>query len=166
MHWSLSHRADPHALPLANAHYNRQSPDSPQFMPPGACLVLLAPKAVWGTSWPMAEYVKHAWAGAWVNSLFRNEGEGLSSALILEAVAATRAVLGTPPLLGMVTFVDATKVRHKRDPGRCYLRAGFHRADPPTTKGGLLAFQLLPHEMPAPEAPLGFTSDLFARTSP
>ncbi len=28
----------------------------------------------------------------------------------------------------MVSFVDATKVRHKRDPGRCFLRAGFHYA--------------------------------------
>jgi hypothetical protein len=61
--------------------------------------------------------------------------------------------------LGMVTFVDASKVRHKRDPGRCYLRAGFLRCG--ETKGGLLALRLAPEAMPAPLAPLGSTLDLF-----
>lgn len=64
------------------------------------------------------------------------------------------------PALGMVTFVDASKVRHKRDPGRCYLRAGFRRVG--ETKGGLLAFQLLPTEMPDARPPLVRQSELFA----
>lgn len=115
--------------------------------------------ALWVTSWPFAEYVKHAWAGAWVNSCFRNEGAGLSSELIREAVAATRWRWITVPDLGMVTFVDASKVKHKRDPGRCYLRAGFSRVG--ETRGGLLAFQMLPSEMPVAEAPLGVTIDMF-----
>jgi hypothetical protein len=34
MNWRMSHRADPLALPLADRHYNRQKPGSPQFMPP------------------------------------------------------------------------------------------------------------------------------------
>lgn len=41
MPWCLSHRFDPAAKALADRHYNRQKPDSPQFVPPGACLVLL-----------------------------------------------------------------------------------------------------------------------------
>jgi hypothetical protein len=49
----------------------------------------------------------------------------------------------------MVTFVDASKVRHKRDPGRCYIRAGFKRVG--TTKGGLIALQMEPDDMPEPE---------------
>jgi hypothetical protein len=101
------------------------------------------------TSWPFAEYVKHAWAGAWVCSCFRNEGPRLSSELIRDAVAATRAHFGDPPPLGMVTFVDRDKTRRKRDPGRCYRRAGFVHVG--ETKGGLVALQLLPHAMPAPE---------------
>ena len=155
MIWTLSHRFDPRALPLADRHYNRQKVGSPQFVPPGRCVVLLSDdeRALWVTSWPFAEYVRHAWAGAWVNSLFRNEGSGLSSELIREAVAATRAAFGTPPSLGMVTFVNADKVRHKRDPGRCYLKAGFERVG--ETKGGLLAFQMLPHEMPNPAPAAG-----------
>jgi hypothetical protein len=72
----------------------------------------------------------------------------LSSDLIREAIAATLAQWREPPALGMVTFVDASKVRRKRDPGRCYRRAGFRHVG--FTKGGLWAFQLLPEEMPKP----------------
>ena len=92
MNWVLSNRADPAAVLLADRHYNRQKPGTSQFVPPGRCVVLLSDdaRAVWVTSWPFAEYVKHAWAGAWVNSLFRNEGDYLSSDLITQAIAATR----------------------------------------------------------------------------
>lgn len=147
--WRESNRFDPLACVIADRHYNRRKIGSPQFVPPGRCVVLRAPRALWVTSWPFAEYVRHAWPGAWVNSLFRNEGEGLSSELITLAIAHTRSVW-EPPEIGMITFVDAGKVRHKRDPGRCYLRAGFHHIG--ETKGGLVALQLLPDEMPEPLA--------------
>jgi hypothetical protein len=156
MRWALSHRADPKALPLADAHYSRQKPGTPQFVPPGRCVVLLAgapPLALWVSSWPFAQFVRHAWGGAWMCSCFRNEGAGLSSELIREAVAATRHVWGDPPPLGMVTFVDRDKTRPKRDPGRCYRRAGFKVCG--ETKGGLVALQLEPHEMPAAEPAVG-----------
>lgn len=98
----------------------------------------------------------------------------IASALIVEAVAATRWYFGETPALGMVSFVDASKVRHKRDPGRCYTRAGFKPARCPKhpelqpecaachsrTEAGLLAFQMLPHDMPEKNAPLGVTLDL------
>src|SRR5262245_18787396 len=151
MHWRLSNRADPLALRLANHHYTRQTPDSPQFVPPGRCLVLLTAdeSVLWVTSWPFAEYVRHAWPGAWVCSLFRNEGSTLSSLPIREAVAVTRWTWPDVPVLGMVTFVDAGKVKRKRDPGWCFLRAGFRRVG--RTKGGLIALQLVPSDMPEPE---------------
>ncbi len=155
MLWYLSHRADPRALPLADAHYNRQKVGSPQFVPPGRCLVLLTADAgaLWVTSWPFAEYVKHRWAGAWVNSLFRRERGPLASTLILDAVAATRAHFGPAPSVGMVSFVDASEVKRKRDPGRCYLRAGFVRDG--ETKGGLLAFRMSPEAMPPARRAIG-----------
>ena len=160
MMWRESFRADPAAAALADRHYNRQSIGSAQFVPPGRCVVLRADQAVWVTSWPFAEYTKHAWAGAWVNSLFRREGGAdLASSMIRSAVAATRWVWPEVPALGMVTFVDASKVRHKRDPGRSYLRAGFSRVG--ETKGGLLAFQLLRDDMPAAEPPRGALEPLF-----
>ena len=113
------------------------------------------------TSWPQARYVKHAWAGAWVCSLFRNEAPEhyRSSELIRDAVAATRARFGEPPTLGMVTFVNPLCVRPKRDPGRCFRRAGFRPVG--TTKGGLLALQLVPAEMPRAALAGGMSYELF-----
>lgn len=161
MNWTLSHRADRRALPLADRHYNRQKPGSPQFAPPGRCIVLVTidNAALWVTSWPFAEFVRHAWPGAWMCSCFRNEGTTLSSTLIREAVAVTRFVYGEPPDLGMVTFVDSSKTRKKRDPGRCYRRAGFKPVG--MTKDGLHALQLNPSDMPVSEQPAGVNLDLF-----
>jgi len=127
MEWKLSNRADRVAAAIADRHYNRQKVGARQFVPPGRCVVLLAVNndALWVSSWPFAEYTKHQWAGAWVCTCFRNESAALSSELITQAVAATRSVWGLPPSLGIVTFVDTTKVRRKRDWGRCYRRAGW-----------------------------------------
>lgn len=157
MNWTLSHRFDPVAVAIADRHYNRQKVGTPQFVPPASCLVLLDAEALWVTTWP--KYAQHRWLGAWMNTLFRREGGELrASEMIREAVAASRWWFGEPPDLGMVTFVNAEKVRHKRDPGRCYLRAGFERDG--ETEGGLLAFRLRPERMPEPEPPRGVTLDL------
>jgi len=165
MRWKLSWRADPAAKVLADRHYNRQNPNSAQFVPPGRCLVLLSVcgKALWVTSWPLAKYTKHAWAGAWVCSCFRNEGAGLSSELIKEAVAATVWKFGAPPDLGMITFVDRGKTKPKKDPGYCYQVAGFSRVGR-TKDRGLYALQILPGDMPQAEPPIGGTEDLFPAT--
>lgn len=151
--WLLSHRADPRALPLADRHYNRQKPGTPQFVPPGRCMVLLTPKAdaLWTTSWPYAEFTKHRWGGAWVCSLFRNESPLIASDLIRQAVGITRHFFGDPPPLGMVTFIDRSKVRPTRVRGKdvwgwTYRKAGF--IEDGETKGGLLALRLLPEAMP------------------
>lgn len=155
MPWSLSWRADPYARAIADRHYNRQKVGAAQFVPPGRCVVLTARGALWITSWPFAEYVKHAWAGAWVCSAFRNERPDLhlSSELVTAAVAATRHQYPDVPDLGMITFVNRSKTRAKRDPGRCFRKAGFRHVG--ETKGGLTALQLLPADMPEPVAPVG-----------
>jgi hypothetical protein len=152
MPWRRVGRSDPAARAIADRHYNRQSIGAREFVPPGRCLVLLATtrrwhSALWITSWPFPEFVKHRWAGAWQCSAFRNEGAGLSSELITAAVAATRSYMGEPPALGLVTFVDPDKVKPKDDPGYCFLKAAFERCG--ETKGGLLAFRLAPERMPA-----------------
>jgi hypothetical protein len=156
MRWHLSNRADPKARALADRHYNRQKIGAAQFVPPGRCLVLVTnpADAFWITSWPFAEYVKHEWAGAWICSAFRNENRSnLSSELITEAVSATCWKWESVPDLGMITFVDVDKVKRKRDPGRCYIKAGFEYAG--RTKGGLLALQLRKQNMPAAKMPIG-----------
>lgn len=89
---------------------------------------------------------------------FRNEGAGLASELIIDAVAATRAYYGNSPAIGMVTFIDTryvtpTKVRGVDTWGYTYSKAGFREAG--KTKGGLLAYQLLPERMPPPEMAIG-----------
>jgi hypothetical protein len=155
--WRRSHRFDPRAVALADRHYNRQKPGSPQFMPPGSCRVLVADnsKAVFGLSFPKPEFVKHAWAGAWVCSIFRNEGAGpRASQMIREALAHMQTEYDVPAL-GCVTFVDPRKVpgvleRGERIKGFCFHKAGFRAVG--ETKRGLLAWQLLPQDMPAPLA--------------
>jgi hypothetical protein len=150
--WQPSFRADPRGVKIADRHYNRQSIGSPQFVPPGACLVFRHDDdALWVTSNPKPKYVKHDWAGAWVNSCFRNEETGrLASELITEAVAHSRSRWDPPPL-GIVSFIDDSKVRsmgRDRPPGYCYLMAGWTHVG--FTKGGLWVYQQLPDEMPDP----------------
>lgn len=162
MRWEMSHRADPFARDIADRHYNRQSVGAPQFAPPGRCLVLKTHThtgiAFWITSWPFGRFVKHRWPGAWMCSAFRNEGAGLATELILEAVASTRAYYGEPPLRGMVTFLDRgkvrpTKVRGVETWGRTWIKAGFEQVG--ETEGGLMALQLRPSRMPEALAAIG-----------
>lgn len=97
--WQPSNRADPRAAAIADRHYNRQKIGAPQFVPPGRCMVLRHDDdALWVTSWPFAEYVQHAWPGAWMNSCFRKEGVELKPSYWqtatnnLEAAAAEMSI--------------------------------------------------------------------------
>jgi hypothetical protein len=148
-------------------------------MPPGRAIVLVTEDydAVWTTSYPFAEYTKHEWAGAWINTIFRNESKHLSSELILEAIAATRYVAltlnnwGEPPDLGLISMIDPKHIKPIKQRGKelwgySYRKAGFHDPLLPEgcsdrTKGGLVVVQILPDEMPAPEPPKYFSSDVF-----
>ena len=154
MIWHLSYKADPRALPLADAHYPRQQPGTKQFMPPAQTCVLLTAEAdaVWGATWQM--FAQHDWKGAWVCTIFRNESRHLSSEMIRDAVAATRWQFGEPTSAGMITFVDPLAVRHKRDPGRCFLKAGFLRVGVTKVRKRIV-LQLLPKDMPFPEMAIG-----------
>lgn len=78
----------------------------------------------------------------------------MASELIRAAVAATRFAYPDTPALGMITFIDRAKVRPimvRGVPtfGRTYRLAGF--VDAGETKGGLLALQLHPQDMPSPQ---------------
>lgn len=114
------------ARELADRHYSRRTVGDVQFTPPGRKLVLLSPcgRAVWA----VVHNRDPGGAMRWRCCLFRNEGAGLSSALIDAATKVTFAwwedTFGLPgePLR---TEVDPGKIRHKRDPGRCFRRAGW-----------------------------------------
>jgi hypothetical protein len=121
-------------------------------------LLTAAADALWVSTFQT--FVKHGFVGVWECAMFRNEGPDLSSGLIVEAMAATRWKWGALPERGFLTSVDAGKVRRKRDPGRCFLRAGFERAG--ESKSGKLWFLCPPERIPEPCAPFGGVADLGA----
>lgn len=69
-----------------------------------------------GLRWKMAALIAAGGALSWL--LNRDAGR-------IAAVAVTRWVWPDVPPLGIITFVDEQAVRHKRDAGRCYKKAGF-----------------------------------------
>lgn len=157
MNWHRTWRADPIARALADRHYSRKRVGAAQFSPPGRNLTLrtAAGDAVWVTSWPLLEYVEHYWGDCWTCTLFRNESSVLSSQLITEAEAATGAIMGEAPAGGFLTFVDAGKVRPKRDPGYCFLQAGY-QAVGRTKDRGLIVLQHRRDSLPPPKEPGSF----------
>ena len=164
MNWMLSHQADAKALRLADRHYSRATPGSPQFMPPGRQVVLITPKAdaLWAMSWPAERMVRRAWPGAWMCTLFRNESGFKASQLITEAMAVTRYVWGDPPCSGgfaAISIIDETKVRPTRVRGKAvfgwsWLKAGWEVAGR-TKKKRMLVLGLRPERVPEPEPYLG-----------
>lgn len=69
-------------------------------------------------------------------AMFRNESAHLSSELIRQADAIADACW---PDSRHYTYVDASKVRRKRDPGRCFVRAGWRQCG--QTKRGLIVLE-------------------------
>jgi hypothetical protein len=128
--WLEGNKATPAGAALADRHYNRRKVGSPQFMPPGETLVLVSAcaRAVWGWWRPHPASGLKAMNGldGWTCSIFRNEGAGLSSDLILEAEAVLRdSNRGCGPD-GMLSYVWPSKIR-STNPGACFLAAGWRR---------------------------------------
>ena len=111
-------------------HYSRQTPGARDFMGSGWNLVMITDdnRAVWGVILNRAPGTD-VWR--WRVSVFRNEGAGRSSDLIREATIRTyigwRQKYKRTPEVPLTTEVDPTKILRKRDPGRCFLRAGWTR---------------------------------------
>lgn len=109
-------------------------------MSSGRLLVLLAlsADAVWGA----IENMDPAGGLRFRCSIFRNEGSVRSSDLVVEATALTlehwRRVYHRLPAVPLTTEVDPARVRRKRDPGRCFLRAGWTQIG---TSRGLIVLQ-------------------------
>jgi len=131
------------ALSLFLRHYTaRQRRKIRQFIGPGEKMPLLTPDAralfVWRK---FIDDCQPPQTG--VNcAVFRNEGSsvGRSSDLIRAAIVEARERW---PRERLYTYVDPRKTRHKRDPGRCFRRAGFRPCG--ITKSGLVIL-----EIPAP----------------
>lgn len=127
------------ALSIFLRHYTaRQTRKIRQFVGPGEKMVLLTPDARALFVWRLERYTLNGQVGANC-SVFRNEGPHRSSDLIRKAdlMAWERW-----PGERLYTYVDPNKTRHKRDPGRCFLRAGWRHHG--WTKKGLRILEHLP----------------------
>jgi hypothetical protein len=125
------------------------------FIGPGEKLVLITPCARALFGWRREKHRLDGQIG--VNCcFFRNEGAGIASDLIraADAIAWERW-----PGERLYTFVDPARVRHKRDPGRCFLRAGWIHAG--WTKGGhgKNSLRILECFPPIPASPLDTSRD-------
>lgn len=127
MNWLITDKGDQDARLLADRHYSRRTPGSPQFCRNGQNLVFIADAAdaVWVTFRPTpGKAIRQDGFDAWECSLFRNEGTSLSSQLIREAVRLTWALWGPAPSGGLITYVRPECVASGL-PGYCFLRAGW-----------------------------------------
>lgn len=108
------------------------------FVGPGEKLVLITPDARALFVW---RKFRSADGQHGVNcAVFRNEGSQRSSDLIR---AADEIAWERWPGERHYTYVDPRKVRHKRDPGRCFIRAGWKECGV-TKKRKLLIFEINP----------------------
>lgn len=126
-YWRKVAHSDVRARLLADRHYSRQTIGAVDFMASGRKLVLLTHDecAVWGA----IENLDPAGNRRWRCSIFRNEGADLSSTLIREATERThgywRQHYHGLPAAPLTTEVNPALVHHKRDPGRCFRKAGW-----------------------------------------
>lgn len=127
-YWREVSKCDKEAIAFAAPHYSIAKPFSKELGPPGQKIVLMGKdgKALWGSHRPAP------WAGVKRMDgfeghscfIFRNDGGPLSSEIIRDAIAITALKWGVAPF---ITYVAVDKVKKKRDPGRCFIKAGFHK---------------------------------------
>lgn len=112
------------ALSIFLRHYSaRKTRKIRQMVGPGGKMLLLTPDARALFAW--RRFISDNQQTGVNCAVFRNEGStaGRSSDLIC---AACDLAWARWPGERLYTYVDPSKVRRKRDPGRCFLRAGFH----------------------------------------
>lgn len=129
---------------LFENHYSRRhrrSGKQPlQFVGPGERMVLITPDALAVFAWRHKPRAHRDNQTGVMCSIFRNEGTTKSSDLIRAAVTLAWERW---PGERLFTYVDTRKIRHKRDPGRCFLRAGW-RLCGETKKQKLLILEIRP----------------------
>ena len=137
VHWLVSHDMNPRAQKLADKHYSRKTPGSKKgFVGPGEKLVLLSADGKAVFVWLRSKPELRADGIDGINcTIFRNEGNVLSSRLILEAETfATKKWHGKK----LFTYVDRKKVKSVKA-GWCFLKAGWKEVG--QSKKGLLLFE-------------------------
>jgi DNA modification methylase len=130
-HWRRVRKFNPRASVIADRHYSRRKVGSPQFMPPGQTIILLSEdeRSVFGWWRPDPKSGIRAMNGldGWTCTIFRREGAGVASELILDAECAFDEFgYGCGPD-GLITYVHDSKIESP-NPGYCFKRAGYRTA--------------------------------------
>lgn len=126
--WCEVTKFDPRSAQLADRHYSRRTPGSPQFMPPGETVILMTPNfdAVfgWWRPHPASGLKSMNGLDGWTCTIFRNESGTRSSDLILAAEDAllNKGVTVGPD--GLITYVWDSRIR-SANPGYCFKCAGW-----------------------------------------
>ena len=133
-------RGDPDGRALADRHYSRQTPGAVGWSPPGEHFAIVSPDQ-W--VWAAVRGLDPAGAMRWRVTIFRREAGPRASDIVRLATDATfaswtRRGLLPMPAEALTTEVNPGRVRHKRDPGRCFLRAGWRRIG--VSRRGLVVF--------------------------
>lgn len=148
MYWLPARDGDPRVFALMQRHYSyreyadgrRRNPANPnrfQVVGPGEKMVLLTAdcRALFIWRW----FIDDSGQKGVCCAAFRNEGDELSSRLILEAEAlAWRRWPGER----LYTYVNPARVRSS-NPGFCFLKAGWRRCGETKVKG-LIILEKLP----------------------
>lgn len=137
--WEQVWDGNPTAAAIYDRHYSRNpaSRGDPRIAGPGEKMVLLTPCARALFVW--RKFISKDQQGGVNCAIFRNEGAGLSSALILEAM---RLAWLRWPGARFYTYVNPRKVRSS-NPGFCFLQAGWRRCGVTKTRR-LLVLEALP----------------------
>lgn len=138
--WIQAADGDPDGRALFRRHYSYRryadGRDPKKFVGPGEHLVLLTAMVDALLVW--RRYIdKCRLADGVCCAVFRNESVSRSSGLILDAEGWARR--RWPAAERFYTYVNPEKIRRKRDPGRCFRRAGWRPCG--ETVSGLLVLE-------------------------
>lgn len=145
-YWLEIRDGDPRLRPFFERHYSARPKKARHYKnwrricPPGEHMILVTPQCDALFVWVKQQIRRDNQVG--VNcSIFRNEGETLSSELISEAV---ELAWQRWPHERLFTYVDPRKIK-STNPGYCFLQAGWWRLNGASPKG-LVILEVLPSE--------------------
>lgn len=124
-YWVVTKDGDPELETLVKRHYsrNKNSDCSKGYIGPGRKLLLRTTRGDSVFGWRWANFRVDNF-NCYDCTIFRREGAGLSSDMILEAEQIAIETWGPPPRDGFVTYIDNRKIKSK-NPGYCFKKAGW-----------------------------------------
>jgi hypothetical protein len=139
--WILAKDGNDTGRDIFDGHYSRRHYKDGRkpklYVGPGEKMVLITPCAKGLFVW--RKFISDDGQQGVSCAVFRNEGAGLSSDLIR---AADAMAFERWPGERHYTYINCRKIRRKRDPGRCFLKAGWQHAG--WSKSGLRILEKMP----------------------